>query len=181
MSSLAVIERYSRSLFQVAEANDAVEDIKNELQALAKVFTEDEKLKTFFTSPGIKSDIKANLLKETLDKGEFSRYTINYFNLLIENNRFDFNVPYLSAVTFNNFYLKSQGIKKGKIILAKELNEIELAKLTQEISEKLGFKLELKYQYDLGLIDGIYLEIEGVVYEDNLNKRLVKLEKWLKG
>ena len=181
MSNLSVIERYSSSLFQVAEKEDILLKIKEELNQVAKIFKKDEKIKSFFTSPAIRKNEKISLLKEILEYSDFSNYTINYFNLLIQNNRFDFDVPYLSYISFNNFYLKSQGIKKGKIVLVKELNDEEKEKLIIKISTELGFKVDLDFHYDPDLIDGIYLEIEGTLYEDNIKKRLSELKKWLKG
>lgn len=181
MSNLSVIERYSNSLFEVALEKNEVAKVMDDLKEISKIFIDDKEVNQFFSSPVVKSSDKALLLKEVLNHGDFSEHTKNYFNLLITNDRFDFDVPHLSYISFNNFYLKSQGIKRGKIILAKELTDEEKEKTISEISKKLGFKVELEFSYSEDLIDGSYLEIEGVVYEDSLKKRLSELEKWLKG
>ena len=180
MSSLIVVERYIATLFEVGKEKGLTETIKDDLNKLDDTFIKSEDLKFFFESRSIPEVEKKNLLLRIMDGLELNEYTKNYYLLVLENHRFKYDVPHLSFVTFNNFYKKSIGIKQGILYLSKVVSLDEQNKLTQQLGEKLGCKLELEFKYDPTLIDGSYLEIDGMVYEDSLKMRLANLKNWMK-
>jgi F-type H+-transporting ATPase subunit delta len=180
MSSLIVVERYITTLFNIAQENGLTESIKDDLNKLDQTFQDSFDLKFFYESRSIPAGEKKKLLLKIMTGLELNEYTKNYFLLILDNRRFKYEVPHLSFVTFNNFYKKSLGIKQGIIILSKKISNEEQAILTQQLGDKLKCKLELEFQYDPSLIDGSYLEIDGMVYEDNLKMRLANLKNWMK-
>lgn len=180
MSSLIVVERYIATLFDIAQENSLTEIIKDDLYKISETFNKSVDLKFFYESRSIPTGEKKKLLQKIMTGLELNQYTQNYFLLVLENRRFKFEVPHLSFVTFNNFYKKSIGIKQGIIVLSKQISDEEKNTLTQQLGEKLKCKLELEFKYDPTLIDGSYLEIDGMVYEDNLKMRLANLKNWMK-
>ncbi len=180
MSSLNVVERYIATLFEVAEEKGLKDIIKDDLYKIDDTFQKSEDLKFFYESRSIPAGEKKNLLLKIMAGHELNEYTQNYFLLVLENNRFKYEVPHLSYLTFNNIYKKSIGIKQGILYLSKVISLDEQNKLAQQLSEKLGYKLELEFKFDSTLIDGSYLEIDGMVYEDNLKMRLANLKNWMK-
>ncbi|MDD2371700.1 MAG: ATP synthase F1 subunit delta [Firmicutes bacterium] len=180
MSSLNVVERYTATLFEVAKEKKLIEKIKDDLGKLDDSFEKSKDLKLFFELKSIPAIEKKDLLLKILNGLEVNEYTQNYFKLYLENSRFNYTIPHLSYITFNNLYKKSMGIKQGVLYLSKPLSPDEAKLLTQKIGDKLGFKLELEVKVDSTLIDGSYLEIDGMVYEDNLKMRLANLKNWMK-
>jgi ATP synthase F1 delta subunit len=180
MSSLIVVERYIATLFNIAQEKGLTEVIKDDLYKINETFNNSLDLKFFYESRSIPANEKKQLLLKIMTGLEVNQYTQNYFLLVLENRRFKYEVPHLSFVTFNNFYKKSIGIKQGIIILSKQISNDEQNTLTQQLGGKLKCKLELEFKYDPTLIDGSYLEIDGMVYEDNLKMRLANLKNWMK-
>lgn len=180
MSSINVVERYISTLFDVAREKGLTDTIKDDLYKIDETFKKSEDLKFFYESKSIPSSEKKNLLLKIMNGLELNEYTINYFLLILENHRFKYEVPHLSNLTFSNFYKKSIGIKQGILYLSKVVSLDEQKKLTQQLSEKLDCKLELEFKYDETLIDGSYLEVDGMVYEDSLKMRLANLKNWMK-
>lgn len=180
MSSLIVVERYTSILFEVAEEKGLTEIIKEDLKKVDETFENSKDLKLFFELNSIPFNEKKELLFKILIGLEVNEYTKNYFRVYLENLRFNYEIPHLSFVTFNNLYKKSIGIKQGILYLSKTLSEDDKIALTQKIGDKLGFKLELEIKVDPTLIDGSHLEIDGMVYEDNLKMRLANLKNWMK-
>ncbi len=180
MSSLIVVERYTATLFKVAEEKGLIEIIKEDLRKIDDSFKKSEDLELFFELKSIPSAEKKDLLLQILNGLEVNEYTQNYFKLYLENLRFNYQIPHLAYVTFNNLYKESMGIKQGILYLSKPLSLDEEMLLTKKIGEKLGIKLELEIKVDTTLIDGSYLEIDGIVYEDNLKMRLANLKNWMK-
>ncbi len=180
MSSLIVVERYITSLFDLAQKNGLSEIIKNDLYKIDETFSNSVDLEFFYDSRSIPDSEKKNLLVKIMAGLEINQFTQNYFLLILENRRFKYEIPHLSYVTFKNFYKKSIGIKQGILILSNKISNDEQDLLTKKLSEKLKCKLELEFKYDPTLIDGSYLEIDGMVYEDNLKMRLANLKNWMK-
>ncbi len=180
MSSLIVVERYTSILFEVAEEKGLTDIIKEDLKKIYEAFKKSKDLKLFFELRSIPANEKKELLLRILRGLEVNEYTENFFKVYLENTRFNYEIPHLSYVTFNNLYKESVGIKQGIMYLPKVLSEYEEKLLTKNIGEKLGFKLELEFKVDSTLIDGSYLEIDGIVYEDNLKMRLANLKNWMK-
>lgn len=180
MSNLIVVERYIATLFNIAQENGLTETIKNDLDKVDQIFQESLDLKFFYESRKIPIGEKKEMLLKIMKGLGLEGITQNYFMLILENRRFKYEVPHLSFVTFNNFFKKSIGIKQGILILSKKISNEEQAILTQQLGAKLNCKLELDIRYDPTLIDGSYLEIDGMVYEDNLKMRLANLKNWMK-
>lgn len=180
MSSLNVVERYTTTLFEVAKENGLIKSIKGDLEKLDETFKKSKDLKLFFELKSIPAIEKKDLLLQILNGLEVNEYTKNYFKLYLENLRFNYEIPHLSYITFNNLFKKSMGIKQGILYLSKPISDDEAKLLTEKIGNKLGFKLELEIRVDSTLIDGSYLEIDGMVYEDNLKMRLANLKNWMK-
>lgn len=180
MSNLVVIERYITSLFEIAEQHGLTEKIMDDLMKVDETFKKSEDLRYFYASKSIPLSEKIELLSKIMVGIEVNQYTKNYFQLLIQNKRFDYDAVHLSYKAFNNFYKKNLGIKQGTLYLSKEIDDKEKNELTKQIGLKLGYKLELDIKYEPSLIDGSYLEIDGMVYEDNLKMRLANLKNWMK-
>ena len=181
MSNLAAVERYTYSLFEIACEKDMQDQIAGELKLMADAFSAEPRLESFFESKSIPAEEKSGLIRELVEKNTLSGYTMNFFNLLLENKRFSYDSPKLAWITFNDCLLKKKGIRKGRIILSRELAPGEQKDLEGKISSRFGYPVQLDFQVDEDLIDGSYLEIEGVVYEDTLRRRLSNLREWMKG
>lgn len=181
MSNLAAVERYTYSLFEIACEKDMQDQIAGELKLIADAFLAEPRLEAFFESKSIRAEEKSALLNDLVEKNAFSDYTRNFFNLLLENKRFGYDSPKLAWLTFNDCLIKKKGIRRGRIVLTRALGVEEQKALEEKISGKLGYQVQLDFQVDENLIDGSYLEIEGVVYEDTLKRRLSNLREWMKG
>lgn len=181
MSNLAAVERYTYSLFEIACEKDMQDQIAGELKLMADAFSAEPELEGFFESRSIPTEEKVGLIRELVEKNAFSGFTMSFFNLLMENKRFGYDTPKLAWITFNDCLLKSKGIRKGRIVLSRKLSPEEQKELEGKISSQMGYQVQLDFQVDENLIDGSYLEIEGVVYEDNLKRRLSNLREWMKG
>lgn len=181
MASLSVVERYSYALYQIAVEKGMAEQVRIDLEQLAKTFSHSPFLEDFFNSKNYGDKEKQALLKDLLDRLQATTLTRNYYNLLMENRRFSFDVPNLSSVTYSNYYKESLGIKHGLMKLPKLPDLATQTLLSARLEERLNLKLELEFIEDDTMLDGSYLEIEGVVYEDSLKNRLVNLDKWMKG
>lgn len=180
MSSLVVIERYITSLFEIAEQNRLTDIIMDDLKKIDETFKKSDDLRYFYSSKSIPASDKIDLMSKIMTGIEVNKYTQNYFQLLLQNKRFDYDAVNLSFKVYNNLYKKSLGIKQGTLYLSKIIDDKEKIELTKQIGLKLGYKLELDIKYDSSLIDGSYLEIDGMVYEDSLKMRLANLKNWMK-
>lgn len=181
MSNLTAVERYTQSLFEVAEEHGLLEQVDRDLRQMADLFAGHPELEGFFASKNIAAKEKTAMIDDLAKEEGFTLFTGNFFKLLLENRRFGYDAPKTAARAFNNRYAKSLGIRKGRIVLARALDDEARKALEEKIGSRMGFPVRLEFEVDESLIGGSYLEIEGVVYEDNLRRRLSKLRDWMKG
>lgn len=180
MSNLAVIERYVKALFDVANEKKLTSSILEDLMRISVVFAENENLRYFFDSKSVPYKDKLELLLKIAESQEINDISRNYFLLSLENKRFHYELPHLSYVTFKNMYKKEKGIRQGVLYISRILSDKKQQELTEMLSQKLGVRLELEFRHEPDLIDGSRLEVDGMVYEDNLKMRLANLENWMK-
>src|SRR4051794_39823198 len=83
MEEIATV--YARSLFEAAQENDKLADVRDQLGEIAEAIDGDHDLQVFFFSPSLTpEDKKEGLRKAVSDADELVE---NFLELLIENHR----------------------------------------------------------------------------------------------
>src|SRR4051794_3975232 len=76
---------YARSLFEVAEEQDKLDDVREQIAQFADALSESRELQTFFFSPYFSTEEKKQGLDKALDGADET--VANFLALLIENHR----------------------------------------------------------------------------------------------
>src|SRR4026209_2178974 len=83
MEEIATV--YARSLFDAAEDQDKLDEIREELGDAADALAEDRRLQVFFFSPYFSTQEKVDGLRRAVDGAE--PIFLNFLELLLENHR----------------------------------------------------------------------------------------------
>ncbi len=148
---------YANALVDLAQSKNALEAIHTDVDALASYMKESEDIKTFLSNPTINENKKKDLVKRVASESGFNEYTVNFLNLLIDQNRMDaiseiceaFETRYCQLTDTMVATLRS-AVKleqEQQFLIAKKLQELSGArnvKIVPVIDESLiaGFVVE---------------------------------------
>ena len=172
-----VAKRYGQALFDVALELNKLEDFKEEINEVAKVFEGEDKLRTIFEHPKLSKTEKKDII-DSLFKGRVSTEILNLMYIIVDKGR----ERYLSSISKEYTILSNekQGIIEAKAITAHDMSDDEKNKLQEKLSSKFGKKVELTNVIDKSILGGVLVRIEDKVIDDSIKGKLEKLEKSLK-
>ena len=74
------------------------------------------------------------------------------------------------------YVLKKRGEIKAEIKSAKQLSEIEINKITDELSNNFKSKIKLNYKYDQSLIGGLIVQVGSTMIDTSIKNKLQQIE-----
>ena len=148
---------YANALVDLAQSKSALEAIHTDIDALGSVMKDNPDIKNFLSNPTLTETRKKDLVKRVAAESGFNQYTVNFLNLLIDQNRIDaisevcdaFEAKYCQLTDTMVATLRS-AVKleqEQQFLIAKKLQELSGArnvKIVPVIDESLiaGFVVE---------------------------------------
>lgn len=165
---------YAKALFSVAQEKGCEEKINTELSMIKSVLDGTEDIYLFLSSPDIPKKNRTDILISAFSES-VSEDTLSFLSVLCENG--DSALLPECAGEFDRLYSKSLNVSRAVVTSTFELSSEQKNALTQRLSKKLNKKIETEYIIDLSLIGGLRVEIDGVVFDGSLKKRLMSLKE----
>ena len=97
----------------------------------------------------------------------------NFLCFLITKRRLFFVQKILK--NFINICSQKRGEVSAKLIAAKKLNENEVNKIKDELSENFVTKVKLDYKYDPSLIGGLVVQVGSIMVDTSIKNKLQKI------
>ena len=170
-------ERYSRALFEVSKEANELDKVENDIKNFQLVFNLSTDIKNFIKNPTQSISQQNNFINLISDKLGFSKNLKNFFLLLIEKRRIFF-VKKISE-SFLRLCSKKRGEIKASLISSKELSQIELEKLSKELSDTIGSTLKFDYKLDKELIGGLKIQLGSIMIDTSIKNKLKKYEQMM--
>jgi F-type H+-transporting ATPase subunit delta len=168
-----IAEVYARSLFEVAEEHDSIDDIREQLMQFADALHENRELAVFFFSPYFTSDEKKDGLHRAVDGAE--PIFINFLEALIERHR----MPAIFRIRdrYEAFWDEKNKLLPVEVTSAVELGESTVREIGDRIGEQTGLKVELSSHVDPDILGGIVLRVGNSILDASIRNRLEQLRK----
>jgi len=175
-----VARRYARALFSLGkEKGDAELAAYGEnLSGLVEALNESPQLDRIFRNPVFKVEEKKAVVDAILSKSKPQQMIINFCHLLADNNRLGFLADI--QATFAELLDEHQGLARGSMITAIELDEDLKASLKSSLEEKASRRLILEYVVDPGILGGLVLKVGDRVLDASLRAQLVAMKETIK-
>lgn len=175
MSINRIASRYAKSLLDLALEQNALEAVKEDMQAIRKLTREYAEFASFLRSPVIQYTKKQQVFAAI--GRNFNPLTLQFINLLASKQR----EAYLAAISdeFMVQYRTHHHISTVSIISAAPLTPALLSAIQQKLElSPIGFaNVEVSTRIDPSLIGGFVVEYEGRVYDVSLKHQLDALRK----
>jgi len=168
-----IAEVYARSLFEVAQEHDQLDEIREELGEFADVLSENRQLQVFFFSPYFSSEEKKDNVPKVIEGG--NEYFVRFLQVLAEKHR----LPVLFRVrrAFDEMWAKEQRLLEVSVTSAVPLDEETVNGIGKKIEEQTGQRVELSSTVDPDLIGGIVIRVGNKVLDASVRNRLERFRR----
>ena len=168
-----IAEVYARSLFEVAQEHDQLDEIREELGEFADVLAENRQLQVFFFSPYFSSEEKKDNVPKVIEGG--NEYFVRFLQVLAEKHR----LPVLFRVrrAFDEMWAKEQRLLEVSVTSAVPLDEETVNGIGKKIEEQTGQRVELSSEVDPDLIGGIVIRVGNKVLDASVRNRLERFRR----
>jgi len=168
-----IAQVYARSLFEVAEEHDKLDDVREQIGQFADALGESRDLQTFFFSPYFSTEEKKTGLASALEGAD--PVVENFLALLIENHR----MPVLVRVRreFDQMWREVNKLLPVQITSAVELDSAVTEQIGDEIGRQTGRTVELTSTVDPDVLGGLVVRVGNSILDASIRTRLERLRK----
>jgi F-type H+-transporting ATPase subunit delta len=171
MEEIAAV--YARSLFEVAQEQDKLDEIREELGQFADALEGNRELQVFFFSPYFSTIEK----KDGLDRAvsDADPILVNFLKLLIENHR----MPVIFRVrrVVDELWRKENKLLPVTVTSAVELDQATVSQIGDRISEQTGRRVELSAVVEPDILGGLVVRVGNSILDASIRNRLEQLRK----
>jgi F-type H+-transporting ATPase subunit delta len=163
------IRGYAQALFSVAEAEDALETVEDELFRFARALDGEADLRETLTDPGLPVDRKKAVLQDILGE-RASPHTISIIGFLVEQGK----ARELTAIVDELVALAAERRKAAvaEVRTAVSLTEKHRKDLAEALEHATGKKVELKVVVDPSVVGGVVARVGDQVIDGSIRRRL---------
>jgi len=168
-----IAQVYARSLFEVAEEHDKLDEVRDQIGQFADALGESRDLQTFFFSPYFSTEEKKTGLDSALEGAD--PVVENFLALLIENHR----MPVLFRVRreFDRMWREVNKLLPVQITSAVELDKAVTQQIGDEIGRQTGRTVELTSTVDPDVLGGLVVRVGNSILDASIRTRLERLRK----
>lgn len=143
MKDTIVAHKYALALFQLAEANNLVDQIEEEVKVVKEIFSQDKQILSFLTSPKIGKDKKRELINEAF--GEFNPFVINTLLLLLDRQRAQYILTVIDE--FIQISYENKGIAKAHVESGSSIKRRRKRSISKCVCEEIEQKIVRNRKY----------------------------------
>ena len=168
-----IAQVYSRSLFEVAQENDKLDTVHEQLGEFADELAENRDLQVFFFSPYFSSQEKKDGIGKVVDGAD--EHFQRFLELLAERHR----MPVLFRIRreLDRLWAEENRLLPVTITSAVELDDKMTKDVGKRIEEQTGQRVELTTKVDPDVLGGLVMQVGNMVMDASVRARLERLRK----
>jgi F-type H+-transporting ATPase subunit delta len=168
-----IAEVYARSLFEVAQEQDKLDVVREQLGQFADALNDDRQLAIFFFSPYFSSEEKKDGLHRMLSGADPA--FMNFLEALVERHRMP--VIFRIRSRYAEMWDAVNRLLPVEVTSAVPLDEETVKSIGQSIGEQTGNEIELSTVVDPNVLGGIVLRVGNFILDASIRNRLEQLRK----
>jgi F-type H+-transporting ATPase subunit delta len=164
---------YARSLFEVAQEQNKLDKVREQLGEFADALDGNRELQVFFFSPYFSTQEKKDGLKKAVSGTE--HIFDNFLELLIEKHR----MPAVFRVRreLDRMWERENRLLPVEVTSAIELDKRTVKQIGDRIGEQTGQKVELSAKVEPDILGGIVVRVGNSIIDASIRARLEQLRK----
>lgn len=170
------VDAYARAILEIARAEDQVGPVEDDLFRFARVLEGSEELRVALTDPQLPVERRLAVVDE-LTEGKALRVSASVLGLLIGAGR----VNDLGAIVdrFVELAAAEREREVAEVRSAVELDDAQLARLTEALGRATGKAVEVKVIIDPSVLGGLVARIGDTVIDGSVRHRLDQMKAQL--
>jgi F-type H+-transporting ATPase subunit delta len=171
MEEIATV--YARSLFEVAQEQNKLDVVREQLGEFADALNDNRELQVFFFSPYSSTAEKQDGLDRAVSDAE--PILVNFLKLLIENHR----SPVIFRVrrVVDELWQEENKLLPVQVTSAVALDEATVRQIGDRIAEQTGRKVELSASVEPDILGGLVVRVGNSILDASIRNRLEQLRK----
>jgi ATP synthase F1 delta subunit len=168
-----IAQVYARSLFEVAQEQDKLDAIHEQLDEFADELAENREFQLFFFSPYFSSQEKKDGIGKVVDGAD--EHFQRFLELLAERHR----MPVLFRIRreLDRLWAEENRLLPVTITSAVELDDKMTKDVGKRIEEQTGQRVELTTKVDPDVLGGLVMQVGNMVMDASVRARLERLRK----
>ncbi|GAB4174172.1 MAG: ATP synthase F1 subunit delta [Coleofasciculaceae cyanobacterium] len=171
--SAKILVPYAEALMSVAQANNLIDRIGEDVASLLNLLKESPELQQFLSSPVVKAEDKKAVLGRIAGE-QLHPYTRNFLNLLVERRR----ILFLEGICqqFQALLRKLNQTVLAEVTSAVELNEAQQQSVREKVMAMTSaHQVELDARVDPDLIGGVIIKVGSQLIDASLRGQLRRI------
>ncbi len=167
-------EGYAAAFYAVAEAEDAVAAVEDELHAVARTFESNDQLRTTLTDEAIPAELRQGIVEDLLG-ARAHPVTTSLVSFVVGAGR-GRDLPAI----IDSFIAKAADSRAeaiAEVRSATPLDDDQKARLAAALSKETGKKISVKVTVDASVLGGIVAQIGDTVIDGSVRHRLDQLQE----
>jgi len=166
------INNYARALLSVADAEDDVDELSDELFRFARAIEGNDELRSALTDQRIEASRRQQIVEDLLD-GKASATAVGVVSMIVATGR----AGDLPKIADRMVEMSARGRDRQVALVrsAVELSDDQRDRLVDALTRAHGGDLDVKIQIDPSVVGGIVTQIGDTVMDGTVRTRLAQL------
>ena len=165
---------YSQALYELAFEEKKLNEVEEHTISIIKLISQSEDFNLLIKDPTNKQKDQLNIINIIFEKFNLNTLLKKFLNFLVMKRRFFYVEKILKDFVMT--CSKNRGEISAKLTVAKELNENEISKIKNDLSQTFGSDIKLNYNYDPDLIGGLIMQVESIMIDTSIKNKLQQIE-----
>jgi F-type H+-transporting ATPase subunit delta len=168
-----IAEVYARALFEVAQDQDKLDAVHEQLGEFADAIHENRDMARFFFSPYFSAEEKKEALRKTVQGADEA--VMNFLEALLERHR----MPVIFRIRdrFDQMWEEENKLLPVEVTSAIELDKKTVEDIGETIGKQVDRKIELSSKVDPEILGGVVLRVGNFILDASIRHRLDQLRK----
>jgi F-type H+-transporting ATPase subunit delta len=164
---------YARSLFEVAQEQQKLDLVREQLGQVADALEDNREMRLFFYSPYFSTEEKRDGLRRTIEGAD--PVVANTLDVLVENHR----LPLISRIRreYDRRWEDANDLLPVTVTSAVALDDAVVERIGDEIGRQTGRRVQLTKEVDPSIVGGFVVRVGNAILDASIKSRLETLRK----
>ena len=176
MSIEIVADKYSSAMFELAQEQNKLELMEEQLGYVASVMVDQPELRSFLENPIVTEDAKIKLISKIFDSS-IDKVALHFIYVMIKRGRYRYIASAIEA--FLKKSRAARGILEATVTVAEPITADVEASVQAKLREATGKDVILSVRQDPSIMGGIVIQVGDKRIDGSVARRLEELEKSL--
>ena len=176
MSIEIVADKYSSAMFELAQEQNKLELMEEQLGYVASVMVDQSELRSFLENPIVTEDAKIKLISKIFDSS-IDKVALHFIYVMIKRGRYRYIASAIEA--FIKKSRAARGILEATVTVAEPITADVEASVQAKLREVTGKDVILSVRQDPSIMGGIVIQVGDKRIDGSVARRLEELEKSL--